>query len=329
MGPFISIIIPNYNGAATIEKCLRAAFASDYDDFEVVVVDDCSTDESIEIIGRFPCRLIRLDSNQGAAKARNMGARHSRGDILFFTDADCLLKRDALAIAHETISRAGTGAVVGGTYTKMPYDRKFFSIFQSVYIHYSELKNRKNPDYIATHALVIERRLFEMSGGFPEDFMPILEDVAFSHGLRRAGRKLIMEPRLVVEHIFNYSLSGSIRNAFRKAKYWTAYSLTNNDIFSDSGTASLELKATTLSCFAIWIFLVAGHFIQRHGFLYASLAVFCVNAVFNRKLLAAFCETRGLSFTILAALYYTMLYPVAVGAGAASGMMMYVSGKRR
>lgn len=329
MGPFISIIIPNYNGAATIEKCLQAAFASDYDNFEVVVIDDCSTDKSIEIISRFPCLLIRLESNQGAARARNIGARNSGGDILFFTDADCLLKQDALAIAAKTISRAGTGVIVGGTYTKIPYDRKFFSIFQSVYIHYSELKNREDPDYIATHALVIERRLFERSGGFPEDFMPILEDVAFSHGLRKAGGKLIMEPRLQVEHIFNYSFIGSIKNAFRKSKYWTAYSLTNKDILSDSGTASWELKTTVLSCLVIWIFLVIGHFVQRYSFLYASCAVFWVNIVFNRKLLMTFYETRGLSFTILAALYYTMLYPIPVGAGAVSGMMMHVSGKRR
>ncbi|TAL24620.1 MAG: glycosyltransferase, partial [Nitrospirae bacterium] len=61
MHKLISVIIPNYNGEATIGKCLEAVFSSEYDKFEVVVVDDCSNDNSVEIIKRFPCRLISLD----------------------------------------------------------------------------------------------------------------------------------------------------------------------------------------------------------------------------------------------------------------------------
>jgi len=62
----ISVIIPNRNGAATIGKCLAAALASRHDNFEVIVVDDGSEDDSGEVIKGFPCRLIRLAQHGGA-----------------------------------------------------------------------------------------------------------------------------------------------------------------------------------------------------------------------------------------------------------------------
>src|SRR3990167_7138460 len=126
LNAFISVVIPNRNGAATIGKCLEAALASRYDAFEVIVVDDCSEDDSVEVIKGFPCRLIRLEQHGGAARARNTGARHSRGDVLFFTDADCLLEPESLAIASETLARADPNSVAGGTYTPLPHDRRFF-----------------------------------------------------------------------------------------------------------------------------------------------------------------------------------------------------------
>ena len=72
--PFISVIIPNHNGEKTIGRCLEAAFASKYPSFEVVVVDDCSSDGSTTIIEKYPCRLIRLSQHGG-----KRGAKYFRG----------------------------------------------------------------------------------------------------------------------------------------------------------------------------------------------------------------------------------------------------------
>ena len=238
MDPFISVIIPNRNGADTIGKCLEGVYSSEYKNFEAIVVDDCSEDDSVEIIEKFPCRLVRLESHGGASKARNTGARQAKGEALFFIDADCVLNLDTLATAVEAFRRH-KDKVVGGTYTPLPYDRGFYSTFQSIFINYSETKY-KEPDYVATHAMLISRELFTESGGFNEDFLPILEDVEFSHRLRKAGTKLIMLPELTVRHIFNFTLGRSLRNALRKSMYWTMYSIRNRDLLADSGTASVE-----------------------------------------------------------------------------------------
>ena len=320
----ISVIIPNRNGAATIGKCLEAALGSRYDNFEVIVVDDGSDDDSVAVIKRFPCRLIRLERRGCAAKARNTGAQYSRGDILFFTDADCLLQRDSLAIAGETLALAGPNAVAGGTYTPLPHDRRFFSIFQSIFIHYSETRNAQHPDYLATHALAIPAPIFARCKGFREDFLPILEDVEFSHRLRRMGYRLVMNPALQVCHMFNYSLSRSLANAAFKAKYWMLYSIKNGDLLADSGTASVGLKLNGalyfLGLLLLLLFVATGNDL----FLAALAAAMALNVYGNGGLLRAFYDTGGMWFAFFAAAYYLLLYPLGVGMGACAGVMKYL-----
>jgi glycosyltransferase involved in cell wall biosynthesis len=112
MESLVSVIIPNRNGAATIGTCLAAAQASQHGNFEIIVVDDASEDDSVTIIERYPCKLVRLARHVGAARARNAGASHSRGRILFFTDADCLLQPDTLALAASALPLEGPNAII-------------------------------------------------------------------------------------------------------------------------------------------------------------------------------------------------------------------------
>jgi len=322
---FISIIIPNYNGAATIGKCLEAAFASRYENFEVVVVDDCSRDRSVETINPFPCRLIKLTEHAGAAQARNIGVQHAKGEIIFFVDADCLLTPDALSIASAACQSHGPGFVIGGTYTLEPYDRSFFSRFQSVFIHYSETKHLEHPDYIATHAMVIAAQTFQAAGGFWQEEMPILEDIEFSHRLRRMGYCLVMHPDLLVQHVFNYTFIKSIRNAVRKASYWTAYSLQHHDIFVDSGTASIELKLNVV-CWCLSFLLITGCLGFPAWLLCLSLLlVNGVNFLASRNMIRKMVSGIGWWFGFKAAIYYFLLYPAAVGLGVTVGIGQYLT----
>lgn len=316
---FISVIIPVHNGSATIGRCLDAVFASRYANFEVVVVDDCSTDGSADIIRQYPCRLIRLDAHAGASAARNAGARNAAGGYLFFIDADCVPREDTLARVNEALG-GDEAAAVGGTYTLLPYDAGFFSAFQSAFVHWSETRSGK-PDYLATHALALRAALFRAGGGFSEDFLPILEDVEFSHRLRERGVRLVMDPGIQVRHIFNFTLLKSLRNAYRKSRYWTVYSLRARDLFADSGTASHGLKANGASWLASCALLLLGLASGRLLFLAPVPFLAGWNAYVNRGLFAAFMRAGGISFAVPAALYYLTLYPAAVLAGAGRGLM--------
>ncbi len=324
MASFVSIIIPNYNGGATIGKCLEAVFACKYKDFEVIVVDDCSRDNSLDVIKKFPCKLVRLDRHSGASKARNMGVAHSSGNVLFFTDADCLLTEDALAIADRTLSLEGPNTLIGGTYTCMPYDNGFFSLFQSIFVNYSETRQAANPDYIATHAMIIDAQNFRKNKGFAENFLPILEDVEFSHRLRRAGHRLVMNPDIQVQHIFNFSLTRSLRNALIKSMYWAMYSINNRDLLADSGTASAGLKINVTAHFVSVLLLLVFSITGNGVFVLLVSLALVINLFANRGLLLAFYRTKGLLFTVAATTYYLLLYPLAVGAGVLAGAVKYL-----
>ncbi|MDP2278325.1 MAG: glycosyltransferase [Nitrospirota bacterium] len=328
MNKRISVIIPNYNGSSTIGRCLEAAFSSEYDNFEVIVADDCSTDNSAEIIKEFPCKFISIDKHSGASKARNIGAENGSGEVLFFIDADCLLQKYTLASVNKAFLTS-EDAIIGGTYSAIPYDKDFFSTFQSISINYSETK-REPPDYIPTHAMVIGRDIFMKSGEFQENFLPILEDVEFSHRLRRTGFKLTMNSEILVRHIFNFTLIKSLKNAFRKSLYWTLYSLKNKDLLADSGTASIELKFNVASFFFSLLLLLL-FFLTWDGI--SIILIFVLQAIniriVNRKLVKAFLDAKGLLFAFGSCLYYAILYPLPVGAGAFSGILKYIRDNTR
>jgi len=318
----LSIIIPNYNGVRTIGTCLEALIAHRDEECEIVVVDDGSSDGSIEVIGRYPVKLIRLE-HAGASAARNAGAVGSKGEALFFIDSDCIVTETTIPRVRKNLAEQPPDVVIGGTYTAVPYDAGFFSSFQSAFINYFESKNAGHPDYIATHAMLIRAASFKEIGGFKEDFLPILEDVEFSHRLRRSGFRLIMDPDLQVRHIFHHSLMKSLQNAFNKTRYWVEYSLANRDLFTDSGTASREIKINGVS-WLITVVLVLFYLIFGQRSLLASLPLlWAANMFVNRHLYRAFLKAQGVWFAILAGCYYSLIYPAAIWTGYFRGMFQY------
>lgn len=328
MNARISVIIPNYNGSATARTCLESVFKSNYTDFEVIVVDDHSSDDSLTIIGMYPCRIVRLYTHFGAAFARNMGAKASHGEILFFTDIDCVLAEDTLSIVArhfpEDVNHIPSShLVIGGTYSSHAYDKKFFSQFQSIFIRYSELKYLHTPDYISSHAMALPRKLFQRYTGFNNNLM-LMEDVEFSHRLRSHGMHLVMDPKLEVQHIFNFSLWGSLRNALRKSKYWTSYSLAHHDLLTDSGTASIELKINSLA-FLVSLFVIMTSIMTNQVLVLGALAiVLAINGMINYRFIVSTYRAHGIWFLIPALFYYFYMFPIAVLLGGVMGMTSFI-----
>ncbi|WP_276974283.1 glycosyltransferase family A protein, partial [Flavobacterium filum] len=90
MQPFYSIIIPLYNKEKAIEKTLKSVFQQSFTDYEVLVINDGSTDKSEEKVKRFSDERLRLISteNRGVSQARNLGISESKGKLVAFLDAD-------------------------------------------------------------------------------------------------------------------------------------------------------------------------------------------------------------------------------------------------
>ncbi len=102
----ISVIIPNYNYAQYIMQCLQSMLDSDFDTdkMEIIVVDDASTDNSVEVVeemmknSRFPFRLLRNETNLGLILSRNRGIAYARGEFLFFLDSDNYIRKDCITV---------------------------------------------------------------------------------------------------------------------------------------------------------------------------------------------------------------------------------------
>lgn len=328
--PYITVIIPVHNSAATIGACLSALSGSTYRDFEVIVADDCSNDDTLvrarqAFEAGLPGRIIELQQHAGAAEARNTGARHAQGEVLFFIDSDCVVNPDTLQQAAQAYrDSTDMKVILGGTYTPLAHDRaSFFSSFQSAFIHYSETKSPV-PDYIATHAMIMQRSAFLESGGFLRDehFMPILEDVEYSHRMRSQGYTLQMVKGLEVEHIFHFTLARSLRNAFRKTRYWIAYSLEKRDMHQDSGTASVDLKVNGVLWLLSALCLASAPWTDSTFALRSALELQVVNLLIQLRFLQLCQRAGGMGFALKSMLYYMLLYPAPIWAGTLSALFI-------
>lgn len=327
--PAVSVLIPVYNAAKTMPAVLEAVHSSTFKDFEIVVVHDCSTDNTGEVLrdleSRFPYRLIEFPENRGVSKARNTAAREARGEIILFIDADCIIQPDTIGRCVAEL-RKGDSVAIGGAYTKDAWDSDFFSNFQSLYIHHVETKT-EHPDYIATHCMALRKSTFEEFGGFKEDYFighaASVEDVELSHRMLAAGHRIGRPHGIEVQHIFGFGLKKSVKNAVKKSKYWTMYSLNHKDVTKDSGAASYELKINVLTQ-SLNVVLIAAALVTRFWWLFLPvILLYAINVWASFRLFRLIRQERGWWFLTRAMAYYQLVYPFVVAYGAFLGTLKY------
>ncbi|WKZ24433.1 MAG: glycosyltransferase family A protein [Patescibacteria group bacterium] len=147
----ISIIIPTYNHGPVIGDCLDSILRQSEKDWEVIVVNDGSTDQTEEILkhyqDKFPANRFSFFSkpNEGSNPSRNFGAVRAKGDFLLFSDDDLVMKEDMLALMKQTLNENPQSAFV---YCSYKYGPKLFRLFP-----YSEERLRRMP-YIHSTSLI-------------------------------------------------------------------------------------------------------------------------------------------------------------------------------
>lgn len=117
--PKISVIVVARNQKDTISACLESILRLDYDNYDVIVVDDFSQDGTAEIVEKFPVQLIRLKKQGGAALARNSGAERSCcADILLFLDSDVIVAKNILSEILLSLENSPGAQAVQGVYSR-------------------------------------------------------------------------------------------------------------------------------------------------------------------------------------------------------------------
>ncbi len=213
----ISVIIPVYNRREEVAECLRTVFSSDYDNYEVVVVDDCSRDGTVAYLSRnFPAvKLLANKENHGAAFSRNAGARVASGQILFFLDSDTAIAPDTLSKTAEIFARyPDAGLVAPIIYyfcdpKRIWYAGAFIDQWTSR-AHYrgineidrGQYREGEIPNGHAPTASAIKREVLFRAGLFEEreDFYMGFEEPDLAKRIERQGGRLIFAPAVKVWH---------------------------------------------------------------------------------------------------------------------------------
>jgi glycosyltransferase involved in cell wall biosynthesis len=179
----VSIILPVYNGATTIARALESVFAQTFTDYEVVVVNDGSTDETASVLAAYGDRIhVVTQPNRGLSGARNAGVRASSGEIIGFIDDDDLWMPEKLARCVTILDQdpncalAYTGAVrVDLTGTPMPTQSANTDGVDSP----TMAQMLERPWNVVPCQFVVRRDVFERCGGFDERFVSTCEDLYF------------------------------------------------------------------------------------------------------------------------------------------------------
>ena len=167
----LSVVVPFYNVRPYIGRCIEGLLAQDFpaDRFEVLMVDNNSTDGSAEVVRRYPrVRLLR-EAKQGAYAARNRGLAHARGRLVAFTDPDCIPGPDWLRRLHGAFECPSTHVVMGRS---VPAGPSAALRLLAAYEHYKDLYIFDSPDptvyYGHTNNLTARRETLEAFGPFVE-----------------------------------------------------------------------------------------------------------------------------------------------------------------
>ncbi|ACH38810.1 glycosyltransferase, ExoA family [Citrifermentans bemidjiense Bem] len=267
---FVSVIIPVFNAHRTLDSCLQSILACDYlrDSFEVIVVDNCSTDDSAEIARRYP---VTLTTKIGGtiSSVRNHGVSLARGSVLGFVDSDCIVASDWLSEVVKVLQLQGAGAAGSGYLVPERY----------TWVEKAWLYERGGGTYqtglVPGGNCAFKAELFQAIGGFDEG-LTTGEDSDICRRVIEAGYKVIGSGSIRCVHLGN---SKTLRQFARK-EFWYGIDMVK-DLRVTSFDGTFFMTAVFLLGFAsftaaLLLTLATG---RQSPLLYSPLAMLAVSAV--------------------------------------------------
>jgi len=204
--PKVSIIIVNYNGKHHLEKCLESLSKIDYANIETIIVDNNSTDDSVDFVSKnFPdLILIKLNENKGFAEPNNIASKVATGDFLLFLNNDTIvtpsfiselikpLQNSGIAICQSLLLRPDDSIDSSGD---------FIDTLGVVYNSKTPISEIREISSARGASMMIKKNIFDQLGGFDEKFYFSFEDVDLSWRCWIAGYKILVVPKSVVYHL--------------------------------------------------------------------------------------------------------------------------------
>jgi glycosyltransferase involved in cell wall biosynthesis len=315
----LSVIIPAYNAERTLGDCLNSVFASDHPNFEVIVVDDHSSDSTVAKARAMPCKLIEKSVNSGAADARNAGAAAATSSILVFLDADIVIPRDSLRRIEAVFAERSDIAAMFGSYQEDTPPRDFFSQYKNLLHHYTHQTSSPQAKTFASGFGAVRAEVFKALAGF-EPGRRYLEDIELGYRMNRAGYRVLLDRQLQMTHCKRYTLPSLVHSDFfARAVPWTRLMLEKRIFQND-----LNTKVNNVLSVPISALILAAPLALRFPWIGVAVAVSIVMFVaLNHRFLAFLLHKRGLRFALGGAVmtWFAYLYS---GLGAIVGLAGHI-----
>ncbi len=205
--PRVSVLVCTYNGSRTIRECCEGLMKLDYPDYEVIVVDDGSTDETASIALEYGFRVIRTEENRGLSSARNAGLQVATGEIVAFIDDDACPDPHWLTYLTATF-RETAYAGVGGPNIPPPDGLIADCVAHAPGGPIHVLLSDREAEHIPGCNMAFRKSRLEAVGGFDPQFRRAGDDVDICWRLRQAGDNLGFSPAAMVWHRRRDSVRG-------------------------------------------------------------------------------------------------------------------------
>jgi glycosyltransferase involved in cell wall biosynthesis len=248
--PHISVVIPVYNGGDFLRQCLASLASSTERSFECIVVDDGSTDDSVNTAKEFGATVLSTEGRCGPARARNIGAKAARGEILFFVDSDVCVRPDTLSAIALEFARDPQIDGIMGSYDSDPAARNFISQYRNLMHHYVHQQSKEETTSFWAGCGSIRRQVFMEFGGFNEMYRsPAIEDIELGYRLAAGKRKLKLCGNIQVKHLKRWGLRSVMKtDFFYRALPWSELTLRSGSMPNDLNLRISQRISVGLVC---------------------------------------------------------------------------------
>ena len=295
--PYISVVIPVKNGGEKFEQCLQGLATSNYKDYELIVVNDASKDNTVEIALKYGARVLHskdfpfkhkpdfpFQDSIGPAGARNIGARHANGEIIFFIDGDVVPKRDNIDRLAKIFKENKDIAAVFGSYDDSPGCQNFIGQYRNMLHSYIHQISLVEAETFWTGCGAIRKDVFSKMQGFDlKTFrLPSIEDIDLGYRLKDAGYRICLDKGLQVKHLKQWTFKSMLKtDVFHRAIPWSRVMFKRKNLPNDlniqthhriSGGMVL-IGFVLLSLLVGYYIFKAGHYILFGGISYNDISI--------------------------------------------------------
>lgn len=255
----VSVIIVNLNGKSLLEECLKSLMKVNYTNFEIILVDNNSTDQSVEFVKQtYPSVIIiKLDKNRGYAESNNIGAKNSKGEFLLFLNNDTVVTPNFIT-ELVNVMNSDPKIVICQSFLLKSKDIVDSSgdFIDSIGVAYSSNEKITDIKEILSArgaSMLAKKNVFEKLGGFDEQFYVSFEDVDLGWRAWIMGYKVVVVPKSIVYH-----LGGKTVNkmesliAFHGIKNQLAMKITNFEFFNSIKSLILYFIIFGFKAVFIW-----------------------------------------------------------------------------